>query len=228
MVAISVPRQSVPAEVTAATDIVAIGGVLTASNLLRAYAHAEFPMDVDIDRGRRVTAWYSPATRAVLRYPGMHVSRSLRRSLRGFTLSYDNAFDEVLAGCADPKREHGWITADYERVYRELFRAGYAHSVEVWQGGELVGGLIGVERGGLFCADSKFRRVTDASKAAVAGLSDLMFAGRWGQHRMIDAQWITDHLASLGFTEMPRAQYLAALPALLRVPGAFAGNSAGQ
>jgi leucyl/phenylalanyl-tRNA--protein transferase len=228
MVGIHLPRRSVPAEVTAATDIVAIGGQLTAQGLLDAYSQAEFPMEIEVDHGRRVTAWYSPAARAVLQRPGMHVSRSLRRSMRGFAITYDRAFDEVLAGCADPDREHGWINAGYQRVYTELFGAGHAHSVEVWQAGELVGGLIGVERGGLFCADSKFRRVTDASKAAVAGLSALVFSGGWGPDRMIDAQWLTDHLESLGFRPMPRAEYRAELPRLLRVPGAFAELSAGQ
>ena len=160
----------------------------------------------------------------MLRPPGMHISRSLRRSLKHFDITYDTAFGDVVAGCADPSREHGWIALEYRGAYARLHRAGHAHSVEVWQARELVGGLIGIELGGLFCADSKFRRVTDASKAAVAGLSRLMFAGEAGQHRMIDAQWMTGHLASLGFQTIPRENYARLVPELLAVPGAFGGG----
>lgn len=222
MPSVHLPRRELPSDVTAATEVVALGGTVSADELVAGYGRGEFPMYVKIGPGLQAPAWYSPAERAVLRYPGMHVSGSLRRSMRRFTITYDEAFDDVLAGCADPSREHGWITGDYQATYLRLADAGRAHSVEVWQSGDLVGGLIGVELGGLFCADSKFRRVTDASKAAVAGLSDLVFGGQWGPERLVDAQWLTDHLASLGFRALPRGEYLAALPRLQQVPGAFA------
>lgn len=221
------PRR-VPPEVTAATEIVAVGGRVTAEMLRRSYAAGVFPMDAEVAPGITRTTWISPEQRAIMTFPGMPVSRSLRRSMRRFTITYDAAFAGVLEGCADPSRPHGWITADYRRAYTELAREGSAHSVEVWQGQTLVGGLIGVELGGLFCADSMFRRVTDASKAAVAGLSQRVFEGEFGPRRAIDAQWLTDHLATLGFRAVPRDDYVAALPALLALPGAFAAGTAGK
>ena len=216
--------RGVPSALTAETDIVGIGGTVTPASLLAGYAMGIFPMAIEIAERGSAIGWYAPAERAVLRPPGMHISRSLRRSLKHFDITYDTAFGDVVAGCADPSREHGWITLEYRVAYERLHRAGHAHSVEVWQARELVGGLIGIELGGLFCADSKFRRVTDASKAAVAGLSRLMFAGEAGQHRMIDAQWMTGHLASLGFQTIPRENYARLVPELLAVPGAFGGG----
>lgn len=216
--------RGVPSALTAATDIVGIGGSVTPDALLAGYAMGIFPMAIEIAESGPALGWFAPAERAVLRYPGMHISRSLRRSLRHFDITYNTAFGEVVAGCADPARDHGWITPEYRHAYQSLHQAGHAHSVEVWQSGELVGGLIGIELGGLFCADSKFRRVTDASKAAVAGLSQLVFEGEAGPHRMIDAQWITAHLASLGFQTVSGKDYARLVPGLLAVPGAFAGG----
>lgn len=213
---------SVAAEVTAETDIVAVGGHVSARSMVAGYANGVFPMEIDADVGApelmKLTAWFAPAQRAVLRYPGMHVSRSLRRAMRGFQVTVDCDFEGVLAGCADPMRPHGWITADYAATYRELHSLGFAHSVEVWQGDELAGGLIGMQLGGLFCADSKFHRVTDASKAAVAGLSAIVFGAADARRRVIDAQWLTPHLESLGFRGLPRADYEALLPGLLPMP----------
>lgn len=212
-------------EVTAETDIVAVGGSISAQTVLRAYMLGLFPMDIDADIGGPelvgITAWFAPAQRAVLRYPGMHVSRSLRRAMRGFGISVDQDFSAVLAGCSDPTRPRGWINEAYQAAYLELHQAGFAHSVEVWHGGELAGGLLGVQVGGLFCADSKFHRVTDASKAALAGLCSYVFGAADGHERLIDAQWLTEHLASLGFQAMPRADYEALLPALLALPPVF-------
>ncbi|MDQ1247288.1 MAG: leucyl/phenylalanyl-tRNA---protein transferase [Actinomycetota bacterium] len=213
-----------PAEVTASTEIIGLGGAVTPAGLLAAYGMGMFPMAIAIDEAHSATAWYAPAERALLTYPGMHLTRSLRRSMRTFDITYDAAFADVLAGCADPSRDHGWMTAEYQDSYLGLHSAGYAHSVEVWQGGELVGGLLGIELGGLFCADTKFRRVTDASKAAVAGLSQRVFAGAIGPQRVVDAQWLTPHLASLGFQAVPRARYEAMLPGLQALPGTFGGG----
>lgn len=212
-------------EITDETDIVAIGGRVTPGALLASYRAGRFPMAIrvedDEESDRYATAWFAPAQRAVLRYPGSHVSRSLRRSMRRFRITYDTDFDGVLAGCADPARPHAWITDDYRAVYRELFARGEAHSVEVWRGDVLAGGLLGVSMGGLFCADTMFHRITDASKAAVAGLSARVFDGAAGGARMIEAQWLTDHLATLGFVELPRATYEAELPRLLALPPPF-------
>lgn len=212
----------VAAEVTAETDIVAVGGHVSARTIVAGYAQGVFPMDIDADVGAadlvQLTAWFAPAERAVLRYPGMHVSRSLRRALRGFQITVDTDFAGVVDGCADPDRPQGWITPDYRRAYQQLHELGWAHSVEVWHGGELAGGLLGLQLGGLFCADSKFHRVTNASKAAVAGLSEVIFGADDGQHRLIDAQWLTPHLASLGFEGLARSDYEALLPGLLAMP----------
>ncbi|MFI0431971.1 MAG: leucyl/phenylalanyl-tRNA--protein transferase [Candidatus Nanopelagicales bacterium] len=213
-------------ELTDETDIVLLGGRVSAASVLASYRRGMFPMVIEVEadgEGETVCAWYAPAERAVLRYPGMRVSRSLRRSLRRFDVTFDRDFEGVLAGCADPSRSGAWITQEYARTYRELAAAGYAHSVEVWHEGELVGGLLGVELGGLFCADSKFRTVTDASKVAVAALSGLVFSAERADQRVIDAQWLTDHLASLGFVGVDRRRYEAALPSLLELPPVFPG-----
>ena len=168
--------------------------------LLAAYRSALFPMPLE---GGDVLGWWSPDPRGVLELDNLHVSRSLRRSMRHFEFRVDSAFDEVVAGCAEPTRPHGWIDDRIQRAYRRLHELGWAHSVETWCDGELVGGLYGLGIGGLFAAESKFHRRTDASKAAVVALA----TGLVDDHpRLIDVQWRTDHLASLGVTEIPRSR----------------------
>ena len=135
--------------------------------------------------------------------------------MRHFEFRVDSAFDEVVAGCAEPTRPYGWIDDRIQRAYRCLHELGWAHSVETWCDGELVGGLYGLGIGGLFAAESKFHRRTDASKAAVVALA----TGLVDDHpRLIDVQWQTDHLASLGVTEIPRSQYLERLHTVLSSP----------
>jgi leucyl/phenylalanyl-tRNA--protein transferase len=135
--------------------------------------------------------------------------------MRHFEFRVDSAFDEVVAGCAQPTRPHGWIDDRIQRAYRRLHELGWAHSVETWCDGELVGGLYGLGIGGLFAAESKFHRRTDASKAAVVALT----TGLVDDHpRLIDVQWRTDHLASLGVTEIPRSRYLERLHTVLSSP----------
>jgi leucyl/phenylalanyl-tRNA--protein transferase len=158
----------------------------------------------------------------------VHVARSLRRALARFEVSVDRSFAEVVAACADRRRPHGWITGPYRDSYLELHRLGWAHSVEVWDpDGGLAGGLFGVEAGGLFAAESKFHLATDASKVAVVALADLL-AADGDPRRVIDVQWCTEHLASLGAVEVSRPAYLRALrrslacePVLCDRPGAF-------
>ncbi len=161
--------------------------------------------------------WFSPDPRGVLRPEQAHESRSLRRRRRDFETRVDTAFDEVVAGCADPGRDGAWIDRDYVAAYRDLHALGHAHSVETWQDGRLVGGLFGVAVGGLFCAESKFHRETGASKAAVLALAELL-ADEPGPPRLVDVQWATPHLASLGVVELTRTQYLAGLSDLVRRP----------
>ena len=146
-------------------DLVAVGADLEPGTILAAYRAGLFPMGLG-PGGTAPLGWWSPDPRGVLLPGELHVSRSLRRSLRSFEITVDRAFDEVVAGCADPSRDGAWITPEIHAAYRALHRLGWVHSVEVWRAGELVGGLYGVAVGRLFAAESKFHRATDASKAA--------------------------------------------------------------
>ncbi len=181
---------------------VAIGGDLAPGTLLAAYRAGLFPMPIG-RRGR--IGWWSPDPRGVLLPDGLHVSRSLRRSMRHFELRVDTAFESVVRGCADPRRPHGWINADVLAAYVALHDLGWAHSVETWCDDELVGGLYGVAIGAFFAGESMFHRRTDASKAALVGLVELL---RGTEHTLIDVQWSTPHLASLGIVEIDRDDYL--------------------
>ncbi|MFC5379851.1 leucyl/phenylalanyl-tRNA--protein transferase [Aquipuribacter nitratireducens] len=193
-----------------------VGGALASGLLLDGYRRGLFAMGVRLRR-REVLGWFSPDPRGVLEPAAVHESRSLRRSSRRFETRVDCAFDEVVAACADPARDGAWIDGRYARAYRELYDAGLAHSVETWAGGRLVGGLFGVALGGLFAAESKFHRETDASKHAVVALCRLLAADPTGP-RLVDVQWSTPHLETLGVTELTRSGYLARLPALLATP----------
>lgn len=197
-------------------DLVASGGDLHPATLLDAYRHGFFPMGLG-GGGRGPLGWWSPDPRGVLVPERVHVSRSLRRSLRRFEVRLDTAFDAVVAGCADPSRPGAWITGEVARAYGRLHRLGWAHSVEVWRDGELAGGLYGVSLGGLFAAESKFHRATDASKAAVVALADVLVAdGVPG--RLVDVQWRTDHLATLGVEQVTRSSYRTMLGVALARP----------
>jgi len=203
-------------------DLVAIGADLEPGTLLAAYRTGLFPMP-GARRGDP-TYWFSPVERGVLPLDGLRVSRSLRRSLRDYDVRIDTAFDEVVAACADPRRPQGWIDRDIRRAYARLHELGWAHSVETWRDGELVGGLYGVATGGLFAGESMFHRATDASKVALVGLVELL-RDEHADARVLDVQWQTPHLASLGVVEVPRAAYLERLAACLAtpLPAAFAG-----
>lgn len=180
--------------------LVGIGADLEPGTLLAAYRSGLFPMPV-----RRSIGWWSPDPRGVLPLDEVRVSRSLRRSLRRYELRIDTAFDDVIEACADPRRPHGWISADIERAYVRLHQLGWAHSVETWEDGRLVGGLYGVSVGGLFAGESMFHRAPDASKAALVGLVGWL---RAAGARLLDVQWTTDHLRSLGAVDVDRATYL--------------------
>lgn len=197
------------------SGVVGVGGDLAPGTLLHAYRSGLFPMQVD--RGRTL-AWWSPDPRGILPLDGLRVSRSLRRSCDRFEIRVDTCFDEVVASCADPKRPHGWITDEIRRAYREMHRLGWAHSVEAWsrEDGTLAGGLYGVSVGGLFAGESMFHRQRDASKVALVGLVDILAAD--GVERLLDVQWTTDHLRSLGAIDVPRDDYLDRLSVALRLP----------
>lgn len=183
---------------------VAIGADLEPGTLLEAYSRGLFPMPM----GRRRIAWFSPDPRGVLLPNRVHVSRSLRRSMRHFEVRVDTAFAEVVDGCADPRRPHGWIDGSIRAAYQRLHEMGWAHSVEIFLDDRLAGGLYGVGIGGLFAAESKFHRVTDASKAAVVALCRIMAEV---DSSIIDVQWATPHLMTLGVVEVPRHDYLRSI-----------------
>ena len=199
---------------TDAHGLVGVGADNEPGTILAAYRSGMFPMPIEDDGA---LAWWSPDPRGVLELTDLHVSRSLRRSMRRFDFRVDTAFDAVVNGCADPARPHGWIDERIRRTYRRLHDLGWAHSVETWLDGDLVGGLYGLGIGGLFAAESKFHRVTDASKAAVVAL---VYGLNDGQNRLIDVQWKTDHLVTLGVSAIDRATYRRRLPTILSTPEA--------
>ena len=190
----------------------AVGADLEPATLLAAYSRGLFPMP--LKPGGRI-GWWSPPERGVLEPDGLIVHRSLHKACRRFEVRVDTAFAEVVDGCADPARPHGWIDAQMQAAYVRFHHAGFAHSVETWRDGELVGGLYGVAVGGLFAGESMFYRTRDASKAALVALADGLFDGH---SRLIDVQWATPHLRSLGVQAIPRSQYLRLLPELLESP----------
>ncbi len=198
---------------------VVLGGDLQAGTLLAAYRSGLFPMRLSSGD----LAWWSPDPRGVLTPAELRVSKSLARTRHQFEIRVDTAFDAVVAACAErAEGEYHWITEEIRAAYGELHRLGWAHSVEAWaapgpgEPAELVGGLYGVAIGGVFCGESMFHRVRDASKAALVGLVGLVAAdGHAG--RLIDCQWLTPHLESLGATEIPRDDYLSRLDAALRL-----------
>lgn len=199
-------------------DLVGMGADVAPGTLLAAYRRGIFPMPGESPRDPMM--WFSPLRRGVLPLDGLRVSRSLRRSVRDFEIRVDTAFDEVVQGCADPRRPHGWIDKRIRNAYGRLHRLGWAHSVETWQDDRLVGGLYGVAIGGLFAGESMFHRVRDASKVALVGLVDVLREGppEIIGRRVLDVQWKTDHLASLGVVEVPRNEYLDRLEQALKLP----------
>ena len=162
-------------------------------------------------------AWWSPEDRGVLPLSGLRVTRSMRQSARRFEIRVDTAFEEVVAACGDPSRSGGWIDGQIASAYTELHRLGWAHSVEAWRDDELAGGLYGVAIGGLFAGESMFTRVRDASKVALMGLVDLL-SDEYAADRVLDTQWQTPHLATLGVVEVPRQEYLRRLERALQLP----------
>jgi leucyl/phenylalanyl-tRNA--protein transferase len=212
-----------PAAAPPGEELLAVGADLAPRTLLAAYSRGLFPMDVGSDGP---LGWWSPDPRGVLPLDGLRVSRSLRRSLRRFEITIDAAFDAVMSGCADQRRAHGWITADFRTAYATMHSLGHAHSVEVWSAGELVGGLYGVEVGGLFAGESMFHRVRDASKVALVALVDALGgAEAAAEGRVLDVQWPTPHLESLGVVAIPRTEYLRRIDAAIAMPARLSGSA---
>jgi leucyl/phenylalanyl-tRNA---protein transferase len=189
-------------------DLIAIGADLEPGTLLAAYRGGLFPMPVDPRRRRSKIAWYSPDPRGIIPIDGLKVTRSMRRSARRFEIRRDTSFPDVVRRCGDPKRPGRWITDEIVRAYDDLFGLGWAHSIEVWFEGRLVGGLYGVRIGGLFAGESMFHVETDASKVALMALVDWLDATG---AELLDVQWTTPHLMSLGAIDISREEYLARL-----------------
>ena len=197
--------------------LLALGADLEPGTLLAAYRAGVFPMPLS---GVRELPWFSPDPRGIVPLGEFRPSRSLRRSVRGFAVTADAAFGDVVAGCADPRRPGGWITPAIRAAYERLHALGWAHSIEVWdESGALAGGLYGVEVGGLFAAESKFHVRTDASKVALVALVERLRGA--GGERLLDVQWTTPHLAALGARDVARPEYLRRLAAVLATPPAF-------
>jgi leucyl/phenylalanyl-tRNA--protein transferase len=196
-------------------DLVASGGDLEPSTLLAAYRRGLFPMPAELESDE--VCWWSPVRRGILPVDGLRVSRSLRASVRRYEVRVDSAFADVVAACADPDRDSRWINDAVVGGYTRLHELGWAHSVETWQDGRLVGGLYGVAIGGLFAGESMFSRATDASKVALVHLVDLLTDAH-ADRRLLDTQWQTPHLQSLGVVEIARTEYLRRLEVALDLP----------
>lgn len=203
-------------------DLLAVGADLDVGTVHAAYRRGLFPMHL----GTGELGWWSPDPRGILPLDGLRVTRSLRASTRRYRTTVNRAFEDVMRGCADRARPDGWITDDFLRAYVALHEMGWAHSVEVWSGdGELAGGLYGVEIGGLFAGESMFHRQRDASKVALVALVQILRS--CGGPRLLDVQWRTEHLASLGVVEVTRREYLRRLEVALALPPCL-GQGLGQ
>jgi leucyl/phenylalanyl-tRNA--protein transferase len=195
--------------------LLAAGAELTRQRLLAGYRRGIFPWFNDGDP----VLWWSPDPRMVLFLDELHVSKSLRKVLRAgtFEVTFDSAFAAVMNGCAAPRGgEPGtWITDDMTTAYADLHANGYGHSVEVWQGGVLAGGLYGVAVGRMFFGESMFSRQSNASKVALAYTVRLLSQLHFG---LIDCQMPTSHLASLGAREIPRHEFVSRVATLVDAP----------
>jgi leucyl/phenylalanyl-tRNA--protein transferase len=206
-----------PVDLSTPEGLLAVGGDLRPERLLEAYRHGIFPWYSD----DQPILWWSPDPRTVLFPEKLHISRSLKRSLRPglFSVTLDRRFRDVMQHCAGPRPQYPdggtWITEEMLDAYTKLHELGYAHSVETWQEGQLVGGLYGVALGRAFFAESMFTRVPDASKVALAFLVRQLHG--WG-FRIIDCQQSSPHVMRLGAEEIPRREFLDHLTASLTLP----------
>ncbi|MGO9412844.1 MAG: leucyl/phenylalanyl-tRNA--protein transferase [Spirochaetia bacterium] len=199
----------------------AVGGDLSPGTLLLAYRNGIFPWTT------HPITWWSPDPRAIIPLDGVHVSRSLRKLIRGgyFRMTFDHEFRKVMEGCAEPRpgREETWISPQFISAYTRLHELGHAHSVEVWRGGKLAGGLYGVSIGGFFAGESMFSALPDASKVALVAIAERLAASGF---TLFDVQLMTRHLASMGAVEIPRAEYLRRLAAARELAADFRAEDA--
>jgi leucyl/phenylalanyl-tRNA---protein transferase len=190
-------------------DLITAGGDLAPATIITAYRNGIFPMEVHVPLS--VLGWWSPNPRGIVPLDQLRVTRSMRQSAKQYDVRVDTCFVEVMHGCGNPARKDGWITAAFIDAYSALHQLGWAHSVEVFdRDGRLAGGLYGVRINRLFAGESMFHIGRDASKVALMALVQLM---RDSGMQLLDVQWCTAHLASLGSIEIPRARYLDSLAA---------------
>ncbi|HIP23094.1 MAG TPA: leucyl/phenylalanyl-tRNA--protein transferase [Rhodobacteraceae bacterium] len=189
---------------------------LTPRLLLTAYASGVFPMAESADSDE--IFWFNPEMRGVMPLGGLHVSRSLRKAMRArrFKVTANQCFSDVMAACAD--REETWINPEITALYAELHEVGHAHSIEVWDGDTLAGGLYGVSLGAAFFGESMFSHQSNASKIALVGLVARL---NLGSFKLLDMQFLTPHLASLGGVEISQKNYQSQLAAALPLPSDF-------
>lgn len=196
------------------SDLLALGADLKPSTIIDAYRRGMFPMGVGELDDR--LGWWSPNPRGILPLDGLRVTRSMRQSAKRFEIRVDTCFTRVMHACADPSRGSSWITEEFIASYTRLHELGWAHSVEVFdRSGQFVGGLYGLRIDAYFSGESMFHIERDASKVALMALVDLM---RSSGMILLDVQWCSEHLASLGAIDIPRNEYLARLAAALRKP----------
>ncbi|NOT23813.1 MAG: leucyl/phenylalanyl-tRNA--protein transferase [Nitrospiraceae bacterium] len=206
-----------PVDSASPEGLLAVGGDLRPERLLEAYRHGIFPWYSD----DQPILWWSPDPRTVLFPDNLHISRSLKRSLRPglFKVTLDRCFRDVMQHCAGPRPQYPnggtWITAEMLEAYSNLHEQGYAHSVETWKDGQLVGGLYGVALGGAFFAESMFMKMDDASKVALVSLVRQLQA--WG-FSLMDCQQASPHVMSFGAEEIPRREFLDHLTTALTLP----------
>ena len=215
------PVESFPPLEAASSEpdgLLAAGGDLTVERLLYAYRSGIFPW---YDDGQPLL-WWSPDPRCVLCPGDLHVSRRLRRTLRqsGATVCFNHDFGQVIQACAAPRasQQGTWITADMIAAFEQLHKEGWAHSIEVWENGELSGGLYGLAIGRVFFGESMFSREPNASKIALLALARYL---QDGQFELLDCQIISSHLLSLGATLIPRTEFASALARLCDPPDRF-------
>lgn len=201
-------------------DLIALSVEFDADLVAEAYRAGVFPMPLHETGFADGMGWWSPVHRGILPLDDLRVTRSLRQSAKRYVLTADQAFDEVISRCADPRRPSGWIDRAVVEVYTELHRLGVVHSIEAWsRAGDLAGGLYGVSLGGLFAGESMFHDPVvgrDASKVALWALAQVLDDGMEG--RLLDVQWVTPHLASLGAVQIDRVDYLRVLSEALPLP----------
>ncbi len=204
-----------PAEDADEHGVVGIGADLDPATIIGAYRHGLFPMPISAEDEQEVIAWWSPRQRGILEFEDLVVSKSLRRSCRRYDVTINANFDAVIGACATLDRDGGWISPSIRAAYRQLHQLGWAHSVETWDNGVLVGGLYGLQINGLFAGESMFHTATDASKVSLVALvSALEEVGA----TFIDVQWPTDHLATLGVSEITQGSYFTRLREALASP----------